>query len=304
MFGIRFDHYEIIAKLGEGAMGEVYRAKDLKLERQVALKFLRAEFAEDAERAASLDNEARMLASLNHPNIAQIYDLHLSGETRALVMELVEGPTLGQLMADGMLPMKESLSIAIQIVRALTAAHDQGIVHKDLKPQNIRLTANRLVKVLDFGLARKQPASGPLIGDATTVNLTKDGIIVGTVGYMAPEQVRGEAVDARADIFSFGCIFYEMVTGSRAFARSNLIETLAATLHVQPKAASLQRPEIPSELDSVIAHCLEKERSARFQSARDLEFVLTAFTSGDALPAVPPRAASVAVLPFVNLSAD
>jgi len=286
-------------------MGVVYRAKDLQLGREVALKFLLSDFTQDPEHGARLEREARLLASLNHPNIAQIYGFQASGETRALVMELVEGPTLAEFLVGGTLAVDESLSIAIQIAQALTAAHDQGIVHRDLKPQNIKLARDGRVKVLDFGLARKQAVTGSLIADATTLsNSTKEGTILGTVGYMAPEQVRGESVDTRADIFSFGCILYEILTGERAFYRSNAIETLAAILHNKPEAPSRRRHELSPTLDRVIARCLEKERSARFQSARDLEFVLTTLTPAETLHAIRPRAASVAVLPFSNLSAD
>jgi eukaryotic-like serine/threonine-protein kinase len=305
MIGSRFGNYEITAKLGEGGMGVVYRAKDLQLGREVALKFLPAEFAQDPQRGAWLEREARLLASLNHPNIAQIYGFQASDEARALVMELVEGPTLAEFLTRGILPIEESLAIAIQIAQALSAAHDQGIVHRDLKPQNIKLAPGGRVKVLDFGLARRQAVSGSLIGDAATLShATKAGTILGTVGYMAPEQVRGESVDTRADIFSFGCILYEMASGERAFHRSSAIETMAAILHDKPEAPSRRRHELSPSLDRVIARCLEKERSARFQSARDLEFVLTTLTPAETLHAVRPPTASVAVLPFSNLSAD
>lgn len=305
MIGSRLGNYEITNKLGQGGMGVVYRARDLQLNRPVALKVLPPDFAEDPERVAWLEREARLLASLNHPNVAHIYGFHASGNMRALVMELVEGPTLAELLSGGALPFEQSLSIAIQIVQALTAAHDQGIVHRDLKPQNIKLAPGGRVKVLDFGLARRQAATGSLIGEAATLShLTKEGTILGTVGYMAPEQVRGETVDTRADIFSFGCVLYEIVTGQRAFFRSNPIEALAAILHDKPEAPSRRRHELPPGLDRVIARCLEKERSARFQSARDLEFVLSTFTASETLPAVRPHSASVAVLPFANLSAD
>ena len=305
MIGSRLGNYEITAMLGEGGMGVVYRAKDLQLGREVALKFLPAEFAQDPERGAWLEREARLLASLNHPNIAQIYGFYSNGESRALVMELVEGPTLAELLMTGIPAVEQSLLIAIQIVQALTAAHDQGIVHRDLKPQNIKLARGDRVKVLDFGLARRQAVTGSLLGDATTLhNSTKAGTILGTVGYMSPEQVRCEQIDTRADIFSFGCILYEMATGERAFHRSNAIETLAAILHDKPEAPSRRRNELSPGLDRVIARCLEKERSARFQSARDLEFVLTTLTPAETLHAIRPPPASVAVLPFSNLSAD
>jgi eukaryotic-like serine/threonine-protein kinase len=305
MIGIRLDNYEIIGKLGEGGMGVVYRAKDLKLGRQVALKVVAHGSNDDPENNTRFEREARLLALLNHPNIAQIYSLHSSGETWALVMELVEGPTLAERLAGGMLPLDECLTISIQIVQALGAAHDQGIAHRDLKPANIKLTLDGRVKVLDFGIARKLAAAGSAIGEATTQSSpTQAGAILGTVGYMAPEQVRAESVDTRADIFSFGCVFYELLTGERAFLRGSAIETLAAILHEPPPAPSRRRSGLPSGFDRVVARCLEKNPAARFQSAHDLEFALEGLTSGQAQDAMRPRAASVAVLPFVNLSTD
>ena len=307
MIGTRLGVFEITAKLGEGGMGVVYRAKDLQLGRDVALKVLRVAPAEDSDHVSRLQREAQLLASLNHPNIAQIYGFETSGEKRALVMELVEGPTLAELLAQKLLPFEECLSIATQIVQALAEAHDKGIVHRDLKPQNIKLALGGRVKVLDFGLARRQVTPGSLTGDSATLpRATQPGTILGTVGYMAPEQARGETIDTRADIFSFGCILYEMATGERAFARSSALETLTAILHDVPLAPSHRRRELPASFDRVVAHCLEKEAAARFQSAHDLEFALKALTPGR-VPAgvgVKARAASVAVLPFVNLSAD
>jgi serine/threonine protein kinase/tetratricopeptide (TPR) repeat protein len=307
MIGTRLGIFEITAKLGEGGMGVVYRAKDLQLGRDVALKVLRVPFSDDSDHVSRLEREAQLLASLNHPNIAQIYGFESSGEKRALVMELVEGPTLAELLAQKLLPFEECLSIATQIVQALAEAHDKGIVHRDLKPQNIKLALGGRVKVLDFGLARKQAVAGSLTGNsATLTRATQPGTILGTVGYMAPEQARGESIDTRADIFSFGCVLYEMATGERAFVRASAVETLTAILHDAPLAPSHRRRELPPGFDRVVAHCLEKEPSARFQSAHDLEFALNALTPGR-VPAgagIKARSASVAVLPFVNLSAD
>jgi len=305
MVGTRLGQYEITAKLGEGGMGVVYRAKDLQLGREVALKILHAGFTEDLDRSARFEREARVLASLNHPNIAQIYGLETSGETRALVMELVDGQTLAERLGTGPLPFGECLSIATQIVHALAEAHDQGIVHRDLKPQNIKLTRGGRVKVLDFGLARREAATPASAGEATTVaGKTEAGVVLGTVGYMAPEQVRGEIADTRADIFSFGCVLYEMATGRRAFARPSPIETMTAILRDTPSAPTGRRPDIPPGLDRLVARCLEKDAAARFQSAHDLAFALGALASDRASAPSRPRAASVAVLPFVNLSAD
>src|SRR6185369_15025471 len=189
MIGTRLGHYEITAKLGEGGMGVVYRAKDTQLARQVALKVLPQEFTADPSRVSRLEREARVLASLNHPNIAQIYGLDVHEGTRALVMELVEGETLDERLAAGAMPIVECVAIASQIADALAEAHRQGIVHRDLKPQNIKVTANGRVKVLDFGLAMKQTAPGSMLGDtATATQLTDAGTLMGTVGYMSPEQ--------------------------------------------------------------------------------------------------------------------
>lgn len=305
MIGTRLGAFEITAKLGEGGMGVVYRAKDLQLGREVALKILRVPFAEDPDRALRLEREARLLASLNHPNIAQVYGFETSGEKRALVMELVEGPTLAEVLAQKLLPFEECLSISIQIVQALAEAHDKGIVHRDLKPQNIKLARGGRVKVLDFGIARRQAAAGSLIGDSTTVTCASHfGAVLGTVGYMAPEQVRGETADTRADVFSFGCVLYEMATGERAFARSSAFETLNAILCNTPSVPSARRRELPSGFDRLVARCLEKEPAARFQSAHDLEFALNGFASGRMPAGIKTRSASVAVLPFINLSAD
>jgi len=305
MIGTRLGIFEITAKLGEGGMGVVYRAKDLQLGRDVALKILRVPLAEEPDRVSRLEREAQLLASLNHPNIAQIYGFEASGEKRALVMELVEGPTLAELLAQKLLPFEECLSISTQIVQALAEAHDKGIVHRDLKPQNIKLARGGRVKVLDFGIARRQATSGSLVGDLTTLTCaTQPGTVLGTVGYMAPEQARGETIDTRADIFSFGCVLYEMATGERAFARSSPLETLTAILHDAPSAPSCRRRGLPSGFDRLVAHCLEKEPAARFQSAHDLEFALNALTPGRVPVGVKARPASVAVLPFINLSAD
>jgi eukaryotic-like serine/threonine-protein kinase len=303
--GSRLGPYEIAARLGEGGMGTVWTARDSNLGRSVALKVLPEEFAADPERLARFESEAKLLAQLNHPNIAQIFGLEVSGSTRALVMELVDGPTLAERIEAGMLPLDESLSIARQIVEALAEAHDQGIVHRDLKPQNIKLARGGRVKVLDFGLAQRRAARNTLPADVTTLTgAAQVGTISGTIGYMAPEQVRGEIVDARADIFSFGCLLHEMVTGQRAFSRASPIETLAAILHDAPVAPSRLRRELPPEFDRLVAHCLEKDAALRFQSARDLAFALSALVPAGSPAGNRPRTASVAVLPFLNLSAD
>ncbi len=291
--GSRLGPYEIVAKLGAGGMGEVWRARDLHLGRDVALKVLPEGFTRDPDRLARFEREARLLAQLNHPNVAQIYDLETSGETRALVMELVEGQTLAERLESGPLPLDESLSISLQIVHALAEAHEKGIVHRDLKPQNVKASREGRVKVLDFGLAK---ASSPLAADSpsaiadaeTEVGGTRAGTILGTVGYMAPEQVRGEAVDGRADIFSFGCVLLEMLSGRRAFARPTAIETLTAILRDEPPEPTSPRGTLAPGLVRLVARCLEKEPGARFQTARELAVELEACRA--ATVRSPPRA--------------
>src|SRR5215813_1417501 len=212
-------HYRIISKLGEGGMGGAWRATDTKLNRDVAIKIMPDAFAGDAERMARFAREAQVLASLNHPNIAAIYGT----EERALVMELVEGPTLADRLAGGPIPVPEALSIARQIADALEAAHDKGIVHRDLKPSNVKITPEGVVKVLDFGLAKSAGDSGSTRSDdptncpTVTISPTRAGMILGTAAYMSPEQVRGAPVDKRADIWAFGVSLYEMLTGTRTF---------------------------------------------------------------------------------------
>ena len=226
--GARIGPYEVLALLGAGGMGEVYRARDTTLHRDVAIKVVPDLFASDAERLARFTREAQTLAALNHPNIAHIHGLEDTGGVRALVMELVEGEDLSQRLGRGALPLDEALPIARQIAEALEAAHEQGIIHRDLKPANVKLRADGVVKVLDFGLAKAlEPGSG--IGDGGSPNLansptitspamTMRGMILGTAAYMAPEQAKGKPVDKRADIWAFGCVLYEMVAGRRAFA--------------------------------------------------------------------------------------
>ena len=244
MIGSRLGSYEITAKLGEGGMGEVYRATDTRLRRDVAIKVLPAAFTEDKERLARFEREAQLLAQLNHPNIAQIYGIETSGATHALVMELVPGPTLAERLEFGPLPFAESLSFALQIAQALEEAHDKGIVHRDLKPQNVKASSEGKAKVLDFGLAKAMdaiagPASpadlarSPTILNSptlTAVQGTQLGVILGTAAYMAPEQARGVGVDKRADIWAFGVVFFEMMTGRRLFEGETVSDTLAAVL--------------------------------------------------------------------------
>src|SRR3984893_13436137 len=227
-------HYRIISKLGEGGMGAVYRATDTKLNRDVAIKVIPEVFAQDPDRMARFAREAQVLASLNHPNIAAIYGV----EERALVMELVEGPTLADRIAQGRIPIDEALPIAQHIAEALEAAHEKGIIHRDLKPANIKVRPDGTVKVLDFGLAKAlDPAPTSNMSQSPTITTpaaTRTGMILGTAAYMSPEQAKGKPVDKRSDIWAFGCVLYEMLTGARAFAGEDVSDTLAAIVRGEP----------------------------------------------------------------------
>jgi serine/threonine protein kinase len=232
--GTRLGVYEIVAQIGEGGMGQVFRATDTKLKRQVAIKILPPSFASDPDRLARFTREAQTLASLNHPNIAAIYGLEESGGMTALVMELVEGDDLSQRIVRGAIPIDEALPIAKQIAEALEAAHEQGIIHRDLKPANMKVRSDGMVKVLDFGLAKAMEPTGamsPSLSQAPTLTspalVTGAGMILGTAAYMSPEQARGKAVDKRADIWAFGAVLYEMLTGVRAFPGEDVTDTLA-----------------------------------------------------------------------------
>ena len=304
--GTRLGHYEITAKLGEGGMGEVWRAKDSQLGREVALKVLPEGFTEDAERAARFEREAKVLASLNHPNIAQIYGLEASGETRALVMELVEGPTLAERLETGALPFNESLSVSLQIAHALEEAHEKGIVHRDLKPQNIKASIEGNVKVLDFGLAKAMGPSGAASGGPSasrlaasptlTLGATVQGMILGTAAYMAPEQARGTGVDARADIWAFGVVLYEMLSGRTAFAAETVPDTLAAVLTREIDWSAL--PETtPPAIRQLLRRCLERKPKNRLHHIADARIVLDEVIAGVAEPAASPVAAPAIVAP-------
>src|SRR5437870_969834 len=239
MIGTKIAHYKITAHLGTGGMGEVYQAIDSKLGRRVAIKLLPAAFASDAERLSRFRREAHLLASLNHPNIAHIYGLEESGETRCIVMELVEGETLQARIKRGPIPLDESLKIAKQIAEALEAAHEKGVIHRDLKPGNVMLTSEGKVKVLDFGLAKAYDAtqSNPNFSNSPTLAsmaATNAGIILGTAAYMSPEQAKGRTVDRRTDIFAFGCVLYEMLTGQPAFDGDDITEILGRVVTAEP----------------------------------------------------------------------
>ena len=306
--GARLGHYEILSPLGSGGMGEVYRARDPRLERDVAIKVLPASRAADPESMERFKREAKAVAALSHPNILSIFDFGTDGDADFVVMELLEGATLRDRLASGALPLRQLLDLALQMAKGLSAAHEKGIVHRDLKPENLFVTREGHLKILDFGLAKRteRGADDEATNAPTADQRTTPGRVMGTAGYMSPEQLRGEPVDHRSDIFSFGAILYEMVTGERAFRRDSAAETMIAILQKDPP--NLASVEIVSPaLAGIVLHCLEKGADARFQSARDLVFNLQQLvgSSGDGPVTAGDRATpSVAVLPFLNLSAD
>ena len=240
--GTQLGSYEILSPLGKGGMGEVWRARDQKLGREVAIKTLPEEFAQDEERLARFEREAKLLASLNHPNIAAIYGLEEHEGTRFLVLELVEGDTLAERLKRGAIPVEESLKLALQIAEALEAAHEKGVIHRDLKPANIKVTPDDKVNVLDFGLAKAFAGDSNVdLSQSPTISAaaTQQGIILGTAAYMSPEQARGLEVDKRADVWAFGCVLYEMLTGRQVFAGDDVSLTLARVLERRPEFKSL-----------------------------------------------------------------
>ena len=290
MIGSTLAHYRITAKLGEGGMGEVYRATDGKLDREVAIKVLPPAFTEDKERLARFEREAKLLAQLQHPNIASIYGLEESEGTRALVMELVEGPTLAERLEQGPLPFNESLSVSLQLAQALEAAHEKGIVHRDLKPQNIKASIEGKVKVLDFGLAKAMDpmaAAASGAGSAShlaksptlTMGATVQGMILGTAAYMAPEQARGAAVDGRADVWAFGVVLYEMLTGESLFAADTVPDTLARVLTREVDLSKLPE-EVPAAIRTLLRRCLVRSPKDRLHSIADARLVIEDVLAG------------------------
>jgi len=276
LIGTRLGPYEITAKLGEGGMGEVYRATDTRLGREVAIKVLPATVANDADRLRRFEQEARAASALSHPNILTLFDVGRDGDTSYLVHELLAGESLRARLAEGALPLRKAIEIAIEVARGLAAAHAKGIVHRDLKPENLFLTRDGVVKILDFGLAKLALPEPENVAAATTVaGGTATGMVMGTVGYMAPEQVRGERADPRADLFALGCVLYEMASGRRAFSGATAPETLTAILREEPAPLAAPGPTGPV-LDGILRRCLEKQPDDRFQSARDLGFALEA----------------------------
>jgi serine/threonine protein kinase/tetratricopeptide (TPR) repeat protein len=304
--GVRIGPYEILAVLGAGGMGEVYKARDTRLNRVIALKTLPADKVADADRKRRFLVEARAASRLNHPNIVTIYDIFEENSVCCIAMEYVAGDTLEQANAGSGIPLKDAMKYAAEVADALAAAHSAGIIHRDLKPANIILTEDGRVKLLDFGLAKLVEPSLPAAEAATATLRTVSGAIVGTAAYMSPEQAEGRELDARSDIFSFGLVLYEMLCGQRAFQRDSWISTLAAILHDEPPPLRDIRASIPSTVEQFVTRCLRKDPAQRFQSMLEIKAVLAEAPS----PAVTSsfvtkeESQSIAVLPFVNLSAD
>jgi eukaryotic-like serine/threonine-protein kinase len=299
--GSRIGRYEVTAFIGRGAMREVYRALDDRLGRDVAVKVLPAAFSADAERLKRFDQEARAAGALNHPNVLAIFDLGTHDEVPYIVSELLEGGTLRARLEHGALPLRKAVEFGIQIARGLAAAHAKGIVHRDLKPENLFVTADGRVKILDFGLAklvRRNDGSGS-DSDSIAATMTEAGAVLGTVGYMAPEQVRGEPTDQRADMFALGCVLYELATGTPPFHRGSPVETMAAIVRDDlPRFPPEIERESP-EFTALVRRCVEKVAGERFESARDLAFSLEALGSLSA-GASEAGGATVATTPAVS----
>jgi eukaryotic-like serine/threonine-protein kinase len=292
--GIRLGPYEILSALGAGGMGEVYRARDTKLGRDVAIKVLPDALGHDPERLARFEREAKTLAALNHPNIAHIHGFEDSTAVPALVMELVEGPTLADRIATGALPIDETLKVAAQIADALAAAHEKGIVHRDLKPANVKITPDGVVKVLDFGLAKAAggESTPDLSQSPTLTGVTRDGIILGTAPYMSPEQAKGRPVDKRTDLWAFGAVLYELLTGRRAFTGEGVSDTLAHVLMTEPDWTALPA-NTPASIRRLLRRCLEKDRKRRLADAADARLEIDdALTSPTVETAAPGTAQS------------
>ncbi len=296
--GTRLGPYEILAPLGAGGMGEVYRARDPKLGRDVAIKVLPEAVAGDAERLARFEREARSLASLNHPNIVTIFSIEESGGTRFLAMELVEGESLDTLLASGGLPLSRFFDIAVPLSEALSAAHERGIVHRDLKPGNVMVTREGRVKVLDFGLAKRGPAeSDPNLSNTPTesrAELTSEGQVFGTVAYMSPEQARGGKVDARSDVFSLGVLLYQMLTGRRPHEGASAVDIISSILRDKAPSVTDLRADVPPHLARILRRCLEKDPRDRYQTSRDVFNELKELRAETSLasPTPPPRPAA------------
>jgi eukaryotic-like serine/threonine-protein kinase len=293
--GTKLDGYEVLSLLGAGGMGEVYRALDPVLKREVAIKVMPASFSQEGDRLRRFEQEAQATAALNHPNILAIYRFGIFEGAPYLVSELLVGETLREQLKNGPLPGRKAIDYGVQIAHGIAAAHGKGIVHRDLKPENVFVTPEGRIKILDFGLAKLTQPQAELDANSPTLSsATEPGVVMGTIGYMSPEQVRGKPVDHRTDIFAFGAILYEMLAGARAFRRSTSADTMVAILNEAPPSISQVGQNTPRGLQRVVDRCLEKNPEQRFQSASDLAFALEALSDagGSAvLPAAEPEPA-------------
>jgi serine/threonine protein kinase/Tol biopolymer transport system component len=299
MTGQVIGHYRVLEKIGSGAMGEVFRARDERLGRDVALKLIRPASSENPDHLRRFEQEARAAAALNHPNIVAIYDVGFNDGSPYIVCELLQGKTLRQRLAEGALPPRLAIDYSLQIVQGLIAAHDRRIVHRDLKPENLFVTSDGRVKILDFGVAKLQSApedAGRSVEELTTV--TKNGVVVGTVAYMSPEQLRGKTVDHRSDIFSVGAILYEMLTAHRAFRGETEVDTITAVLKENPPEINLEQASVPLSFQQIVRHCLEKEPENRFQSARDLAFALDTLATASGPIRLKARRSKTSIVPW------
>ncbi len=292
--GRRLGPYEVVSPLGAGGMGEVYRARDTRLGRDVALKILPTEYSLDGDRRRRFAREARAVAALSHPNILALHDVGSEDGVSYVVFEMLAGETLRHWLERGPVPTRKAVEWGVQICRGLTAAHACGIVHRDLKPENLAFAGDGTIRILDFGLARiNEPADATGGETAETRTTTGAGILLGTAGYMAPEQARGRPADARSDIFSVGAILYEMVSGRRAFDGATNADTIAAVLHHDPPEMASSRSEaVPGGLERIVRRCLEKEPDDRFQTARDLAFALESLSGSAPKGALPATTSS------------
>jgi eukaryotic-like serine/threonine-protein kinase len=292
MPGQLIGHYRIIEKIGSGAMGEIFRARDERLGREVALKLIRQSSGDNPDHLRRFEFEARAAAALNHPNIVAVYDVGASEGTPYIVCELLQGKTLRKRLIEGALPARQVADYALQVVKGLVAAHERRIIHRDLKPENLFITSDGRIKILDFGVAKLQSSSEDRSADELTT-ITKSGTVIGTVAYMSPEQLRGKAIDNRSDIFSVGAILYEMLTAKRAFSGETEVDTITAVLREEPPEINLQNANIPLSFQQIVRHCLEKEPENRFQSARDLAFALETLSDASGVRKAGPKVPAI-----------